>query len=57
MFASPQFFVSFPGQTDLLKLYARVMSYSRAKLNLFLDKRLFYRDSSKCLSEGYNVSE
>ena len=38
------------GQTDLLQLYARVMSCSRAKLNLFADKRLCNRDSLKCLS-------
>ena len=38
------------GQTDLLQLYASVMSCSRAKLNLFADKRLCNRDSFKCLS-------
>ena len=40
MFASPQFFVGRSGQTDRLKLYARVMSCSRAKLDIFADKRL-----------------
>ena len=57
MFASPQFLGSLSGKTDLLKLYARVKSSSRAKLNLFADKRLCHLDSSKCLSEGHNVQE
>ena len=43
-------FAFLSGQTDLLQLYARAMSCSRAKLNLFADKRLCNRDSLKCLS-------
>ena len=52
-----QFFAFLSGQTDLLQLYARVMNGSRAKLNLFADKRLCNRDSSKCLSEEHSVQE
>ena len=37
----PAIFLFLVGQTDLLKLYARVVSCSRAKLNLFADKRQF----------------
>ena len=55
--ASLLFFAFLLGQTDLLQLYARVMNCSRAKLNLFTDKRLCNRDSSKCLSEGHSVQE
>ena len=55
--ASPQYFAFLSGQTDVLQLYARVMSCGRAKLNLSADKRLCNRDSSKCLSEGHSVQE
>ena len=50
--------MSLSGQTDLLKLYARVINWlQQAKLNLFADKILCNRDSSKCMSEGHNVQE
>ena len=48
--------MSLSGQTDLLKLHARVIG-QQAKLNLFADKILCNRDSSKCMYEGHNVQE
>ena len=47
-------FVSFSRQTGLLRF---MQGLQQAKLNLFADKRLCHRDSSKCLSEGHNVQE
>ena len=43
------------GQTDLLKLYARVVSCSRAKLNLFVDKRQFEMSVSRSQCLGIDL--